>query len=336
MLYDGNADYEPGAVVTRVAPSFIRFGNFQMLAAQNDETNLQKLADYTISHFFPSLDKNDYLGLLKEVVHSTMSLIVEWERVGFVHGVMNTDNMSILSLTIDFGPYGWVDNFDPNWTPNTTDRQEKRYRFGNQANIAYWNVYQLANALFPIIKDEKAIEKILDDVPQMYTTLAQSMKFSKIGLPVLENQNLINDLDKLLYQSEMDMTLFYRNLSNYTHETRQSHISSLAEMSYSPHFEKHKNAWQNWFQDYGEALNNNFDTDRKKKMDLVNPKFVLRNYIAQMAIDKAYKGDYSLVEELNVALTAPYEDNEMNEKWFCKRPDWAKTKVGCSMLSCSS
>ena len=126
MLYNGNADYEKGAIVCRVAPSFVRFGNFQIFLVQQDFENLKKLTDYTIRHFYPQLgapEKETYIEFFRQVCEKTLRLMIEWERVGFVHGVMNTDNMSILGLTIDYGPYGWLENYDPNWTPNTTERQ---------------------------------------------------------------------------------------------------------------------------------------------------------------------------------------------------------------------
>ena len=154
-MYNGNPRPEPGAIVCRVAPSFLRFGNFELFAARGDHETLKQLADFTVATEFPEIENDDpdrYVALLKQVAERTADMIVEWLRVGFVHGVMNTDNMSILGLTIDYGPYGWLDNYDPDWTPNTTDAQNRRYRFGNQPAIAQWNLVQLANALFPLVE----------------------------------------------------------------------------------------------------------------------------------------------------------------------------------------
>ncbi|MGD0960991.1 MAG: protein adenylyltransferase SelO family protein, partial [Methylomonas sp.] len=164
MFYDGNPQMEPGAVVCRVAPSFTRFGSFQIFTDRDDLDTLKKLLDYTIRYDFPHLDPPSvkvYLQWFAEVCKLTAALVVHWQRVGFVHGVLNTDNMSILGLTIDYGPYGWIENYDPDWTPNTTDAQGRRYRFGNQPQIAYWNLVQLANALYPIIKRAEPLQQAL-------------------------------------------------------------------------------------------------------------------------------------------------------------------------------
>ena len=162
MFYDGNPKMEPGAVVCRVAPSFTRFGNFQIFAARGDLETLKRLADFTIRRDFPHLGDPTiavYLKWFEEVCKKTAEMIVHWQRVGFVHGVMNTDNMSILGLTIDYGPYGWLENYDPTWTPNTTDANGRRYCFGNQPQIAYWNLAQLANAIHPLIQASRALAR---------------------------------------------------------------------------------------------------------------------------------------------------------------------------------
>lgn len=171
MLYDGNLKEEYGAVVCRVSQSFIRFGSFQIFAAREEYDVLKKMADYTIKHHYPHLgepSKETYLNFFEEIAERTGNMIVDWQRVGFVHGVMNTDNMSILGQTIDYGPYGWLENYDPFWTPNTTDRQHRRYRFGNQPNVALWNLVQLANALYPLVEQAEPFEKILADYKSNY------------------------------------------------------------------------------------------------------------------------------------------------------------------------
>ena len=159
MLYDGNSAYEKGAIVCRVSESFLRFGNYQIFAARQDNKTLKMLIDYTINYHYSHLgspSKNSYLLFFQEVLNKTLELIINWQRVGFVHGVMNTDNMSILGQTIDYGPYGWLEGYDHNWTPNTTDSQFKRYRYGAQLDIGLWNLYQLANALYPLIEETEA------------------------------------------------------------------------------------------------------------------------------------------------------------------------------------
>ena len=163
MLYDGNSEFEKGAIVSRVSPTFLRFGSYEIFAARQDHKTLKTLVDFTIKHHFPHLGKptkSAYVKFFAEVSQRTLNMIIHWQRVGFVHGVMNTDNMSILGLTIDYGPYGWLEGFDFGWTPNTTDSQHKRYRFGNQPNIGLWNLYQLANAMYPLIEETESLEAI--------------------------------------------------------------------------------------------------------------------------------------------------------------------------------
>jgi len=340
-LYDGNAAYEPGAIVCRVAPSFIRFGSFEIFSARKDIENLKKLTDYTIHQFYPELgepSKETYLALFEEVALRTAKMIIDWQRVGFVHGVMNTDNMSILGQTIDYGPYGWIENFDLDWTPNTTDAQHKRYRFGNQGTIALWNLTQLANALFPLIKDVDALENILENYRKYYVKNYYSMLNSKIGLSFLkkEDESLQKELLNLLKVSNTDMTIFYRKLSNGNSSDFSDFLMMLKDASYAK-IENSEN-WKSWFDKYQLRLTeeNISKENRKSKMDAVNPKYVLRNYMAQMAIDDAEKGDYALIKELYLLLKKPYDEQPEMEKWFVKRPDWALNKVGCSQLSCSS
>lgn len=345
MLYDGNADYEKGAIVSRVAPTFIRFGNFELFAARKDIKNLKKLTDYTIKYFYPELgipSKEIYIKFFKEVSSRTLDMIIHWQRVGFVHGVMNTDNMSILGLTIDYGPYGWLEDFDFGWTPNTTDRQNKRYRFGNQPNIGLWNLLQLANALYALVDEAEPFETILNQYQKDFEAKSLQMMRSKLGLQIeaKEDSKLMTDLEDCLLGSETDMTLFFRLLSNYKLGHANNGIEIIHQAFYKPEEVKDKSLeyWKVWFKTYDQRLQKETLTDqeRKEQMNKVNPKYVLRNYMAQLAIDNADKGDYNLVSELFELLKQPYAEQPENEKWFAKRPDWARNKVGCSMLSCSS
>ena len=173
ILYDGHPAPEPGAVVCRVAPSFTRFGHFEILAARRDVELLRQLLDFTIATDFPHLTAADaetrYLDWFDDVTRRTADMIVHWMRVGFVHGVMNTDNMSVLGLTIDYGPYGWLEDYDPNWTPNTTDAATRRYRFGQQPAVGQWNLLQLANAIYPLIGDAEPLNAILGGYAKRYT-----------------------------------------------------------------------------------------------------------------------------------------------------------------------
>ncbi|WP_338734098.1 protein adenylyltransferase SelO [Mangrovimonas cancribranchiae] len=344
MLYNGNAEYELGAIVCRVSPTFIRFGSFEILAAQQDIKTLKQLANYTIKHFYPHLgtpSKETYIQFFAEVSQRTLEMIIHWQRVGFVHGVMNTDNMSILGLTIDYGPYGWLEGFDFGWTPNTTDAQHKRYRFGNQPNIALWNLYQLANALYPLIEDAKPLEDILNQFKTDFDVKSLQMMRSKLGL--FENDNtdklLIQDLEDNLLLTETDMTIFFRKLSELKKDESEQGLSIISEAFYAETISKDiKEKWKKWFAEYANRLQQErlSDDERKQKMNQVNPKYVLRNYMAQLAIDDAEKGDYKLLDELFTMLQNPYNDQPKYNKWFAKRPEWARHKVGCSMLSCSS
>jgi uncharacterized protein YdiU (UPF0061 family) len=345
MLYDGNPEYEKGAIVSRVATSFLRFGNYELFAARNDLKNLKILLDYTINTHFPELgkpSKETYLKFFQEVTDRTLEMILHWQRVGFVHGVMNTDNMSILGLTIDYGPYGWLEGFDFGWTPNTTDRQNKRYRYGNQPNIGLWNLYQLANTLYPLIEETEPLETILESYKANYEIKSQHMMRSKLGLRTEQKTDLdlIIALEENLHASETDMTIFFRKLSEFRKENPSKGIEFVQDAFYKPEEIQGRllEQWNQWFTDYAHRLKDedvSYD-QRKEYMNEVNPKYVLRNYMAQLAIDKADNGDYSLIEELYQLLKKPYDEQPISEKWFAKRPEWARHKVGCSMLSCSS
>jgi len=345
MLYNGNANYEKGAIVCRVAPTFVRFGNFELFAARNDYKNLKRLVDYSIKYFYPQLgepSKQSYIQFFRSVSENTLRMIIHWQRVGFVHGVMNTDNMSILGLTIDYGPYGWLEGYDFGWTPNTTDQHNKRYRYGNQPNIGLWNLLQLANALYQLVEEAEPFESILNDYQLNFEQQHLEMMRSKLGL-VNQNQNdqaLIESLEHCLTRAETDMTIFFRVLSNFKKGNALSGIEILREALYNPDDlnEEILDLWEEWYKSYDERLQLEplDDVQRKVKMDSVNPKYVLRNFMAQLVIDDANKGDYNLLGELFSLLKAPYDEQPNMEKWFVKRPEWARHKVGCSMLSCSS
>ena len=343
MLYDGHQAYEKGAIVCRVAPSFLRFGSYEIFSARQDYTTLKTLVNYTLKYCYPHLPENSkasYVQFYKEVAERTLNMIIHWQRVGFVHGVMNTD---ILGLTIDYGPYGWLEGYDPEWTPNTTDRQHKRYRYGNQPNIGLWNLYQLANSLYPLIEDAEPLEEILEAYKTNYSQFYLEMMMTKVGLFSKNDldSELLEALETVLQKTETDMTLFFRLLSKvHKNDTTALAIEKIKPSFYTPSELKDTilRHWETWFTSYlkrvqSESLS---DAERQEKMNKVNPKYVLRNYMAQMAIDKADEGDYSLIDELYTLLKNPYDEQPSYEKWFSKRPEWARNKVGCSMLSCSS
>ena len=345
VLYNGHPVYEKGAIVARVAPTFIRFGNFELFAARNDIENLKKLTDYTLKYFYPELgkpSKETYIKLFEAVTQRTLNMIIHWQRVGFVHGVMNTDNMSILGLTIDYGPYGWLEDFDFGWTPNTTDSKNKRYRYGNQPNIGLWNLLQLANALYPLIEEAEPIEAILNQYQTDFEKQSLQMMRSKLGLQVAmeADAKLMTNLEDCLLLTETDMTIAFRLLAHFKKGDADNGLGIIEKAFYNrEELTKDKLLqWKVWFKAYDQRLQKEEATDaeRHQMMNTVNPKYVLRNYMAQLAIEDADKGDYGLVEDLFQLLKAPYDEQPEYEKWFAKRPEWARHKVGCSMLSCSS
>ena len=345
VLYNGNPAYEKGAIVSRVAKSFLRFGNFELFAARNDLKNLKILADYTIKSHFSHLGnpcKEVYLKFFQEITNKTLEMIIHWQRVGFVHGVMNTDNMSILGLTIDYGPYGWLEGFDFGWTPNTTDKQHKRYRYGNQPTIGLWNLYQLANALYPLIDETAPLEEILEGYKSNFEKKSQDMMRAKLGLILAKETdiNLIQSLEDNLQAIETDMTIFFRLLSSFKKEQPEKGIELIQNAFYTPEklVGKVLTDWKRWFVSYAKRLEKETISyeERKQHMMTTNPKYVLRNYMAQMAIDKAETDNFSLIEELYQVLKNPYDEQPEFQYWFAKRPEWARHKVGCSMLSCSS
>lgn len=349
MFYNGNPAVEPGAIVCRVAPTFTRFGNFQIHSSRGELAVLKQLADYTIRTDFPHLDFSSptkYSDWFIDVCQKTAEMIVHWQRVGFVHGVMNTDNMSILGLTIDYGPYGWLDNYDPEWTPNTTDAEQRRYRFGDQPQIAYWNLVQLANALYPLIEQVEPLQQGL----QVYTTAFnngwQGMMKTKLGLTADSAEpedDLITELLRLLQQVETDMTLFFQKLALLPDDAElnpECSIRLFSDVYYQTEqlTLEYGQQLHHWLDRYlirvrHEGLSSEI---RRLRMKAVNPKYVLRNYLAQLAIDQAEQGDFCMVRELLKLLRRPYDEQPENEKFASKRPEWARNRPGCSTLSCSS
>lgn len=354
MFYNGNPKEEPGAVICRLAPSFTRFGNFEIFTFRDDIKTLKKLLDYTIKTDFGLYEEPSvklYIRWFEEVCRRTADMVVDWMRVGFVHGVMNTDNMSVLGLTIDYGPYGWIENYDPNWTPNTTDAHSRRYRFGNQPNIAHWNLAQLANAIYPLIEEVEPLQQALSLYADRFKERWEQMAAAKLGLKQFEpqtDQNLTAELFNLLSMVETDMTIFFRRLTlfDFTDDLFKAKDDQLENLkpfmdSYylsSQLTDDYTARMSNWLKSYAKRVekdNQPYET-RRLQMNSVNPKYVLRNYLAQLAIDKAEQGDFSMIERLLEVLRNPYSEQIENEDLAVKRPDWARHRPGCSMLSCSS
>ena len=342
MFYDGHAAPEPGAVVCRVAPSFLRFGNFELPASRGELPLLRQLVDFTLRRDFPELQGAGealHAQWFAEVCRRTAVMVSQWMRVGFVHGVMNTDNLSILGLTIDYGPYGWVDNYDPDWTPNTTDAQGRRYRFGWQPKVAYWNLTRLASALSSLFAGPEPLQEGLQLYRETYAAAECDNAARKLGLAECRQEDLamMEDLQSLMHQGEMDMTLFFHSFSRlalqellphrfdgvfYSEEKRRAIEPALAD----------------WLQRYAERLASNPLPEelRQSRMLAANPCYVPRNYLVQQVIDRAEQGDPGGITELLEVMRHPYDDQPGNEAFAQRRPDWARDRAGCSMLSCSS
>ncbi len=364
LLYDGNERLEPGAVVCRVAPSFIRFGSFEIFASRDDLGTLRALAEHTLRRHFPHLldagkvTPSTYTRWFAEVCASTASMVAHWMRVGFVHGVLNTDNMSVLGLTIDYGPYGWIDDYDPTWTPNTTDAATRRYRFGAQPRIAAWNLARFAESLLPLSRDLSGMEAALEGYAGAFDQSNRDMQRQKLGfLPDSQPldgalcadtpESLHESLLQLMGRVETDMTLFYRGLAQVpdaatdaggsAEQSDELLLEPLLGAYYSEPSAGLRDALVSWLHRYQRCLvDHGVNVGRRERMDAVNPKYVLRNYLAQLAIDEAEDGDYTLVQQLLEVLSRPYEEQPGRERFEQKRPEWARSRPGCSMLSCSS
>lgn len=364
MFYDGNPKEEPGAIVCRVAQSFLRFGSFQIHASRGKEDLeiVRTLADYTIRHHFPhlgnmnkseslsfntgeesssvvDLTSNKYAAWAVEVAERTASLVARWQGVGFTHGVLNTDNMSVLGLTIDYGPFGFLDAFDPSYTPNTTDLPGRRYCFGNQPDIGLWNIAQFTSTLSAakLISTEEANyamerygTKFMDDYKSIMTR--------KLGLPKY-NKQLISELLNNMSVDKVDYTNFFRTLSNIKTDSSISETDLLVPLKavLLDIGKERKEAWTTWVRNYTQELAASGipDEERKVAMNSINPKYVLRNYLCQSAIDMAEQGDYEEVRRLLKVMERPYDDQPGMEKYARLPPAWAY-RPGVCMLSCSS
>jgi uncharacterized protein YdiU (UPF0061 family) len=284
---------------------------------------LKQLADYVLRHHFPG---HTHASWFQEVCRRTALLMVDWMRLGFVHGVMNTDNMSILGLTIDYGPYGWLEGYDPMWTPNTTDAHTRRYCSGNQPHIAQWNLARLAEALLPLVAREQ-LEKGLTLYADTFNQAWPLAVAQKLGLAALDQPGddlLANDLLALLQERETDFTLFFRRLSTPA-------LESLRPAFYAdppPSLEK-------WLARYTERIGG--ESGREERMRRANPKYVFRNYLAVQAIDALEQhGDARPLERLMAVLQRPYDEQPEHEELALRRPEWARQRPGASALSCSS
>ncbi|HEY6036022.1 MAG TPA: YdiU family protein [Kofleriaceae bacterium] len=331
LLYDGHPAHEPGAVVCRVAPSFLRFGSYEIHAAREDHATLRTLVDFTLATFYPG---RTVAEMFVEVAQRTAWLLAEWMRVGFVHGVMNTDNMSILGLTIDYGPYGWLEPFDLTWTPNITDKANRRYRFGNQPSIAHWNLAQLAKALAPVCDDLDPIRAAVDAFPREFSSLYRHTMLRKLGLSgrgdtIVEDDGLLTALGELMAAIEVDYTLWFRRLAE---------PERLPEAIYGEVTPIHRAMIHRWLERYRArvAIEGISEAERAARICEVNPIYVPRNYLVQEVIEATERGDRAQLLALIDVLRRPYAERSELSRYAQKRPEWARVKPGCSMLSCSA
>jgi uncharacterized protein YdiU (UPF0061 family) len=329
---------ETAAVVTRLAPSFIRFGHFEHFASNGLHAELQELTNFVIRHHYPHLlnREDTYLAFFTEVLERSAKLVAQWQAVGFCHGVLNTDNMSILGLTLDYGPFGFMDQFALNHICNHTDTQG-RYSFANQPQIFYWNLVCLAQALLPILAEnesdhamDEAITKlkpILNNFSTIYSQQFRTLMSNKLGFngdTSAPSLKIIQELIGILDKNQIDYTYFFRHLSQVITNPK---LPLLRDCFVD------RMAYENWFISYKQHLESlKYPMDQvAKNMNQVNPKYILRQHLAQNAITAAQAGDYSLTQKLYACLTKPFDEQPEFEEFAQLPPDWAHhLEVSCS------
>ncbi len=323
---------ESAAVVARVAPSFIRFGHFEHFAASQRHDELRVLADHVIDRYYPACRNdgrfagNAYAALLEAVSERTAALMAQWQAVGFCHGVMNTDNMSILGLTIDYGPFQFLDGFDPGHVCNHSDTSG-RYAFNQQPNVAYWNLFCLGQALLPLIGEQDVAIAALESYKTVFPREFEARMGAKLGLmdagPSRTGDRALTDgLLSLLAVEKTDWTIFWRRLSQAVRGGDTGPVRDL--------FIDRSNidAWLDQFS----ARHAGIDAVRAgESMLQTNPKFVLRNHLGQQAIEAAQHKDFSGVANLLKLLETPFEDHPGYDTYAGFPPDWASTiEISCS------
>jgi uncharacterized protein YdiU (UPF0061 family) len=320
---------ETSAVVTRMAPTFVRFGSFEHWYYRDKQDELRTLADYVIKSFYPELlgTQNPYKELLAEVTRRTARLIAQWQAVGFMHGVMNTDNMSILGLTIDYGPFGFMEAFNPDHICNHTD-QQGRYSYGNQAPVGHWNCYALGNALLPLIGGVDDTQEALDTYQPEFARKIDELLHAKIGLASAQDDDraLLDDMFKLMADNHVDFTSFFRRLGELRVDAPEGD-APVRDLFID------RAGFDAWAVKYRARLRQEHSVDsvRRAAMHKTNPKYVLRNYLAQVAIEQAQNGDYSGVHKLLAVLERPFDEQPDNESYAALPPDWAShLEVSCS------
>jgi serine/tyrosine/threonine adenylyltransferase len=320
---------ETAAMLVRVARSHVRFGSFEPLYDTGQTEQIRRLADYVIQRNYPEIPENDedrHILWFRETVRRTARLIAGWQAVGFTHGVMNTDNMSIAGLTLDYGPYAFMEAYHPGFIPNHSDRTG-RYAFNRQPPVALWNLQVLGKALSPVLRPEKAAEILDSFIPAFETEYLDRMR-KKLGLrkKMEQDAEIIRELLGILAGRSLDYTIFFRSLSDFT--TRAGSARPDHPVNRFPEFTR-------WRQTYRERLKaeSSVDAFRKSAMDRVNPKYILRTYMARIAIRKATEArDYSEIERLRKLFASPFEDHPEMAEYAGEPPAWSRDIV----LSCSS
>jgi uncharacterized protein YdiU (UPF0061 family) len=344
MFYDGHAKQEACAIVCRVSESFLRFGHFELPAHRGEIDVLRQLADVAIGLHFPDIDpqaETRYSRFFDAVCQRTAKLIAGWMSVGFVHGVMNTDNMSILGESIDYGPYGWLEKYDLQWTPNTTDAEGRRYSYGNQPAIAQWNLARMANALMPLINDVAPLQTSLSAYNHAFHAHWNRLLAAKLGLHeeiLLTNPLCYQQLVHVLSALEMDFNLFFDALTRIAQRggdagAPQSELALLA-CSYQP--QPDAGVLRDWLRLYQSLADDKPLAGRGVTMRAANPVFILRNHLVQDVIEAAEQGNLQPLQEIFTRLKSPYTDSADDIRWVKKCPPESMHREGCSMLSCSS
>lgn len=317
---------ETGAMLLRLAQSHVRFGHFEYFFYEKRYDLLKTLLDYCIEQHHPELKgtKNAYIEFFQRVTASTAELMAQWQAIGFAHGVMNTDNFSIHGITFDYGPFGFLDRYDPGHICNHSD-ETGRYAFNRQPGIGLWNLNALAHALTPLIPQEALIEALKQYEPRFVAHWEKLMR-QKLGLATTSNQDieLIIDLLELLAQNHLDYTRFFRDLSDYRFDTPNT---ALRDQFLD------RAAWDHWVTRYENRLKaeNSEYRERRQQMHRRNPKFVLRNYLAKIAIDKARQGDYQEIDTLMKLLSQPFDEHPEYEAYAALPPDWGhQLEISCS------
>ncbi|MBO0697335.1 MAG: YdiU family protein [Zavarzinella sp.] len=319
---------ETGALIVRLAPSHVRFGSFEVFAHRGQTDEVKVLADYVIEQHYPHLGDvpDKYPAFLREVVTRTARLVAQWQAVGFAHGVLNTDNMSILGLTLDYGPYGFMEEFGPGFVCNHSD-ETGRYAFDQQPRIGYWNLAALAQALLSLIDLEDA-KAALNTYADAFNGRMHELMTAKLGLTTRQDgdQALWTGLLDVLARSRTDYTTFFRRLGTFA--TRPGGADDRLRALFPEPAE-----FDEWAGRYRERLRaeGSVDEERRVRMDRVNPKYILRNYLAQIAIEKAQKRDFSEVDRLRGVLAMPFDEQPEMEHYAQPAPEWARhLTVSCS------